>query len=117
MSRCPPGEQGPVTLPVLFLILLSEKEPLPFSGDQMFFSLMQPFITGNRQLLNTDTQEPPVISLTETGRQILRGETNRLNHTTEVSCAGSICITPQQPYWCIDENLTPVLSAATVHRT
>ncbi|MBT0394731.1 hypothetical protein ISO64_01660 [Morganella morganii subsp. morganii] len=30
---------------------------------------------------------------------------------------GGVCITPQQPYWCTGENLTPVLTSATLRRT
>lgn len=111
------SEQGPMTLPALFRILLSEKEPLPFLGDRMFFAQMQPLITGSTPLLKAGTQALPVISLTETGSQVLRGEKNRLNCTTDVRRVGGVCITPQQPYWCTGENLTPVLTSATLRRT
>ncbi|WP_368888947.1 hypothetical protein [Morganella morganii] len=68
-------------------------------------------------MLKADTQTLPVISLTETGRQVLRGEKNRLNCITNVRRVGGVCITPQQPYWCTGENLTPVLTSATLRRT
>ncbi|MEY1422820.1 hypothetical protein AB7038_03255 [Morganella morganii] len=36
------SEQGPMALPALFSILLSEKEPLPFLGDRMFLHRCNP---------------------------------------------------------------------------
>ncbi|MFD2205540.1 DUF1835 domain-containing protein [Kiloniella antarctica] len=91
-------EKGTIKSGKLFSILMREREPLPFLGDLMFWSILNELVKAKKPLITygkiaPDTPWPErKISLTNTGRSVLKGDLNYLHLTQTKRWVGGIKI-------------------------
>ncbi|MEH6633512.1 MAG: DUF1835 domain-containing protein [Halopseudomonas aestusnigri] len=82
----------------LFNQLMREREPLPFLGDLMFWSVLAELAQGKTPLIAYEKTEQPIpwperqITLTNTGKKILNGDLNYLDITQSERWVGGIKI-------------------------
>lgn len=101
---------GPLSGRPLFARLTREREPLPFLGDAMFWSVLRDLAAGPDPLIlappaghhETSWAEREV-RLTPLGDAVRRGAEDRLSREAPVRWVGGVEISPRQPAWRWDE--------------
>ena len=87
-------EQGKVAGDIIFRKLTTEKEPLPYLGDSMFWHELELLTNTSKPLLTCDNDSLPwgsrSFTLTETGQKILNNEVNFLTLFQDIKWIGGI---------------------------
>lgn len=109
---------GPLSGRTLFARLTREREPLPFLGDAMFWSVLRALAAEPDPLIlapPTDHHEASwaerKVTLTPLGDAVRRGLEDRLAREAPVRWVGGIEIAPRRPAWRWDEARTRVVLA------
>ena len=92
----------------MWRILQAELEPLPFLGDTMFLHILDEMgrakpTVYERSALDPDRPFNDRLTITQTGREVLRGVTDWLSLQPPVRWLGGIRIDPSTPNWRWDE--------------
>jgi hypothetical protein len=98
----------PTTVADMWRILQAELEPLPFLGDTMFLHILHEMGRSNpavyeRSVLDPDRPFSDRLTITQTGREVLRGVTDWLSLQPPVRWLGGVRIDPSTPNWRWDE--------------
>ncbi len=102
--------EGSRTIGQMFHGLMSEREPLPWLGDVMFLHIVETMRRGSEQVfeISPETAAEPwprrALTITETGRKVLRGEQDWLALTPQDRWVGGIRIRPNAPAWRWDDD-------------
>ena len=105
-------DEKPMTIGELFRTLHAEREPLPFLGDSMFVHIVTAM---ERAALPVFTRVPgdhPLrdrLSITDTGRDVLRGVTDWLSLLTSPRSVAGVRIDAGAPNWRWDETQQDVV--------
>jgi hypothetical protein len=95
----------------VFAELNGRREPLPFLGDLMFYTVARSLIDVSSPLLQEfDSQQDwprRPLALTKLGKQVLNGDAYWIDHTSVSRWVGGVHIEPGQPHWALDEMLVP----------
>ena len=108
---------GPLSGRALFARLTREREPLPFLGDAMFWSVLRDLAAGPDPLILAPTGHHETswaereITLTPLGDAVRRGGGDRLAHEAPVRWVGGVEIAPRRPAWRWDEARAHVVLA------
>ena len=94
----------PATVGDLWRISQAELEPLPFLGDTMFLRILDEMGRAKPAVYERSVLDPARpfsdrLALTETGRKVLRGETDWLSLHPPVRWVGGVRIDPAAPTW------------------
>ena len=98
----------PATIGDMWRISQAELEPLPFLGDTMFLHILdemgraEPAVY-ERSVLDPERPFSDRLAITQTGREVLRGETDWLSLHPPVRWVGGVRIDPSAPNWRWDE--------------
>lgn len=100
----------------MWRILQAELEPLPFLGDTMFLHIIDEMgcaklTVYERSALDPDRPFNDRLTITQTGREVLRGVTDWLSLQPPVRWLGGMRIDPSTPNWRWDEALQDVRMA------
>jgi hypothetical protein len=93
----------------VFHSLMSEREPLPWLGDLMFLHVVESMARAGEPVFETDpaTAAEPwprrILSISETGRAVLRGERDWLSLRPPPRFVGGVEIRPGAAVWRWDE--------------
>jgi len=92
----------------MWRILQAELEPLPFLGDTMFLHILDEMgrakpTVYERSALDPDRPFNDRLTITQTGREVLRGVTDWLSMQPPVRWLGGMRIDPSTPNWRWDE--------------
>ena len=98
----------PATVGDMWRILQAELEPLPFLGDTMFLHILHEMGRANpavyeRSVFGSDRPFSDRLTITQTGREVLRGVTDWLSLQPQVRWLGGVRIDPAAPNWRWDE--------------
>jgi len=98
----------PATVGETWRSLQGELEPLPFLGDTMFLHILHEMGCANpavyeRSVLDSDRPFSDRLTITQTGREVLRGLTDWLSLRPPVRWLGGVRIDPSAPNWRWDE--------------
>jgi hypothetical protein len=86
---------GPLSGGRLFHLLMTEKEPLPFLGDLMFWHVLDDMGRSRMPLYQIQEDKPwpkKVLAITETGRAVLAGDVDYLDLYESERWVGAINI-------------------------
>ena len=106
---------GPAEARALFHSYASEKEPLPFLGDIMFWDVLAELAAAEKPALVAIADDPHNrwpgrrVSLTDTGRALLAGEIDWLLCGPRPRFVGGIDIQAGKPAWRFDHQTNSVL--------
>ena len=98
----------PATVGDVWRISQAELEPLPFLGDTMFLHILQEMGRAKRAVYERSVLDPvrpftDRLTITQTGREVLRGLTDWLSLQPPVRWLGGVRIDPSTPNWRWDE--------------
>jgi hypothetical protein len=99
-------EEKPMTIGELFRVLHAEPEPLPFLGDSMFVHIITEMRRATQEVFTRAPGDHPLrdrLSITETGRDVLRGVTDWLSLLPPPRWVGGVQIDAGGPSWLWDE--------------
>ena len=101
-------DRGPASVNDLWRVSQGELEPLPFLGDTMFLHGLDETGRAHPAVYErsvTDPERPfsDRLTITRTGRAVLRGETDYLSLSPPVRWIGGVRIDPSMPTWRWDE--------------
>ncbi|MFJ5483792.1 DUF1835 domain-containing protein [Pectobacterium actinidiae] len=109
-----------ITFRRVFNELTRVREPLPFLGDMMFYSLMRPLIDTEQPLLvELDVHKEwteRTLTITQLGREVLTGLVYWPDYATHERWIGGVCIKPGQSHWMLDENNRPVWNNSVLNK-
>ncbi|WP_271271454.1 DUF1835 domain-containing protein [Aliamphritea hakodatensis] len=90
------SETDTLTAGKLFACYMREREPLPWLGDLMFWSVIRALTDTSEALIRITSDHPEwpqkTLSVTPTGRQVLKGEVNALTLMKQPRWVGGIRI-------------------------
>ncbi len=94
----------PATVGDLWRISQAELEPLPFLGDTMFLHILDEMgrttpAVYQRSVLDPKRPFSDRLTVTQTGRDVLRGETDWLSLAPPVRWVGGVRIDPSRRHW------------------
>jgi hypothetical protein len=98
--------ERPMTLSQLFQTLHAEREPLPFLADLAFLGIVTALEHGASPLYTRIVGDRPfrdLLSITETGREVLRGAVDWLSLSPPPRWVGGVRIQPGGQNWRWDE--------------
>ncbi len=106
----------PATVGDMWQILQGELEPLPFLGDTMFLHILEAMARARpavfeRSVVDPDQRFNDRLAITQTGREVLQGETDWLSLHPPVRWVGGVRIDPSGPNWRWDEQRREVRMA------
>ncbi|MGH8462942.1 MAG: DUF1835 domain-containing protein, partial [Pseudomonas sp.] len=96
--------EGELAAGKVFGQLMMRYEPLPYLGDLMFHTLLQPLIHAPRPLLNEapgDDWRQRLLRLTALGEQVLLGRANWLDQSPADRWVGGVAIVADQSPWVV----------------
>lgn len=99
-------EEKPMTIGELFRTLHAEREPLPFLGDSMFLHIVTEMGRAALPVFTYVPGEHPFhdrLSITDVGREVLRGATDWLSLRPPPRSVGGVRIDAGGPNWRWDE--------------
>jgi len=106
----------PATIGDMWRISQAELEPLPFLGDTMFLHILDEMGRANAAVYERSVVDPERpfsdrLAITQTGREVLRGETDWLSLHPPVRWVGGVRIDPSARNWRWDDTTEGVKMA------
>jgi hypothetical protein len=100
-------DEKPMTIGELFRTLHAEREPLPFLGDSTFLYIVTEMERARLPVFTRVPAEHPFqqrLSITDAGRDVLRGATDWLSLSPPPRWSGGVRIEARGPNWRWDES-------------
>jgi hypothetical protein len=99
-------DERPMTIAELFQTSYAEREPLPFLGDNMYLHIVTEMGRAAQPVFTREPAERPFrarLSITDVGRDVLRGATDWLSLLPPPRWVGGVLIDGHGPNWRWDE--------------